>query len=348
MSARIVLVRLSALGDIVHTWPLAAALKAHGIAGHLTWVVEASLASLVEGHPAVDATVTVTTRAWRRRPLSRTTLGDLRAVRRALEATRPDLVLDPQGVAKSALVTRLAPAPRRIGIARPYRREWLAGAAYTETIPVPPEAAHVVGWNLAFVTALGGPRFPEPVAPDGRWLLEPDPPARDGTLAVLLPGAGQPGKILPEKTLAEVGRRLMSRGLRPVVAWGPGERERAARIAASCGGEVAPPTTISELARLLARAAVAIGADTGPVHLAASLGTPTVGVHLTTDAVRNAPLGPRVRIVSGARPGTGRRASAKTGAWRLPGAAEIAGAAIALFEEASPNERRTEEGSVVQ
>ncbi len=331
MGERIVLVRLSALGDIVHTWPLAVALKAHGIASSLTWVVEAPFAPLVEGHPAVDRVVTVTTRAWRRRPLAPATLDGLRALRRELEAVHPGLAIDPQGVAKSALVTRLVPAGRRVGLARPYRRERLAGLAYSETIPVPPEATHVVGWNLAFATALGAPAFPGPPAPDGRWLLGPEAPGRDPGLAVLLPGAGQPGKVLPEETLAEVGRRLTASGLRPVVAWGPGERDRAGRIAGLCNGEVAPPTTIPELAALLARASVAVGADTGPVHLAASLGTPTVGVHLTTDAVRNAPLGPRVAVVSGARPGTGRRAAARTGMLRIPGAREIADAALELL-----------------
>ncbi len=349
MSARTVLVRLSALGDIVHTWPLAVALRERGLASELLWIVEAPFRPLVEGHPAVDRVLTVSTRSWRRRPFSGETLRALRTLRRELAAFDPDVALDPQGVAKSALVTRLVPARRRIGLHRKVRRERIAGLAYTETVAVPEGARHVVQWNLVFAGMSGTGDVPPAAFPDGRWLLGPSPPPRESGLAVLLPGAGQPGKILPETTLAEAGRRLASTGLRPVVAWGPGERERAERIARAAGGELAPPTSILELAALLARATVAIGADTGPVHLAASLGTPTVGVHLVTDAVRNAPLGPAVRVVSGARLGTGRSAAARTGLLRVPEAGEIVEAALELLRNGTVENRETARpGSVLQ
>ncbi len=332
MGMRVVLVRLSALGDIVHTWPLAESLKHHGIAHHLTWLVEAPLIPLVEGHPAVDAAIPVHTRSWRRRPFAEATRSELRNVLRALGPEKPEVCLDPQGVAKSALLTRLTGATRRIGLARPYRRELLAGLAYTECVPVPDHARHVVDWNLAFAAALGASSPDSPARPDGRWLLGENPPQRRPETAVLLPGAGHPAKILSIEELTDVARRLGERGLEVVVAWGPGERERAETIARLSGGRPAPPTSIPELARLLAKAAIVIGADTGPVHLAASLGTPTVGVHLVTDPVRNAPCGPAVAVVNGAVPGDGRRAAARTAMRRRPPPEEIVDRAIALLE----------------
>ena len=331
MNGCVALVRLSALGDVVHTWPLAVALKEQEPRRRLLWVVEEPLLPLVASHPAVDRALAVRTRRWRRKPFSPRTLAALRAVARALREEGVETCIDPQGVAKSALVTRLSGAPRRLGIARPHRRELLAGMAYTGTVAIPEGARHVVAWNLAFAAALGAAVPDPPPAPDGRWLLGPDPPPRDDRLAVLLPGAGHPAKVLDEETLAEVARTLAGHGLRVLVAWGPGERERAEGVARGGHAELAPPTSLPELARLLGRAALVVGGDTGPVHLAASLGTPTVGVHLVTDPVRNRPLGPSVAVISAAAPGRGRRASARTRPLRRPGPVEIAEAALGLL-----------------
>ncbi len=332
MSMRVVLVRLSALGDIVHTWPLAEALKRHGIANHLAWLVESPLLALVDGHPAVDLAIPVRTRAWRRHPFVEQTRSEVRSTLRALRQETPEVCLDPQGVAKSALLTRLTGATRRIGFARPYRREFFAGLAYTECVSVPDRARHVVDWNLAFAAALGAPSPGSVSFPDGRWLLGGSPPERRSETAILLPGAGHPAKILAVDELVGIANGLRGQGLEVVVAWGPGERERAQSIARQGRASLSPPTSIPQLARLLAEATVVIGADTGPVHLAASLGTPTVGVHLVTDPVRNGPCGRFVAVVNGAAPGDGHRAAARTAMRRRPSAEEIVARAISLLD----------------
>ncbi len=303
---RVVLVRLSALGDIVHTWPLAAALRRAEPGMHLTWVVEEPLLPLVADHPAVDAAIAVATRRWRRRPVAARTRFEVAAVRTRLRELEADLCLDPQGVLKSALVTRWTRARRRVGLARPWRREVLAGVAYTEVVAGALQQPHVVATNLAMLRSVGVEPPAEPVAPDGRWLLgSPTVEAALGSQggAVLLPGAGQPGKVLAADTLASIARALLGDGLHVSVLWGPGERDRAQEVAAAAPGvDVAPPTSIPEMAGWLGRAAVVVGGDTGPVHLAASLGTPTVAVFLTTAGERNAPLGPSARVVSATRP----------------------------------------------
>jgi len=304
---RILLVRMSALGDIIHTWPLAAAIKAVRPELHLTWVVEEPFRVLVDGHPSVDSVLVVNTRRWRRRPISPSTRAELADLRSQLRELSPDLVLDPQGVVKSAAVAWLSGAPRRVGLARPWRRERLVGLAYSETVGGSTGSPHVVATNLELLRTVGIEPPSEPTPPDGRWLVDRRPQATVAgpwrePFAVLLPGAGRPAKILSVATLAEVARRLAGSGVEVVVAWGPAERERASAVvdAAVSGTHLAPPTDLVELARLLARARVVVGGDTGPVHLAASLGVPTMAVFLATSWQRNRPLGARVGVVSGA------------------------------------------------
>jgi len=304
---RVILVRLSALGDVIHTWPLATALAAGLPDLHLTWVVEEPLLPLVEGHPAVDAVIPVGTRRWRRGPFSARTRAEVAVVRSRLRELSADVCVDAQGLLKSALVTRWTAAPDRVGFARPWRREVLAGWAYTRTVAGSRDDPHVVASNLALLRAFGlEPPRPAP-DPDGRWLLggaSPAAPDATSPYGVLLPGAGRADKVLPVSVLARAASHLAARGIVPVVGWGPGERERAdevVRVAAQ-PTRLAPPTDIRQLAGLLAAAAVVVGADTGPVHLAASLGAPTVAVHLATSPERNGPRGARVAVVSAVAP----------------------------------------------
>jgi len=305
---RVVLVRLSALGDIIHTWPLAVALREADPGLHVSWVVEAPFAPLVEGHPSIDAVFTTRTRAWRRRPLSPSTRAEIALLRGRFHELQPDLAIDSQGLVKSALICRWTGAQRRVGLARPWRRERLAGFAYTETLRGAPGGTHVAATNLELVRAVGGDP-PALTPPDGSWLLEraraletadhsPKHP-----FAVILPGAGGAHKVLAETTLAAVGRELAGSGLEVVVAWGPGEIDRARRVVEGAGSGVrmAPPTNILELSLLLGGAALVVGGDTGPVHLAASLSVPTVAVFLASDSRRNGPLGPKTAVVAAAR-----------------------------------------------
>ncbi|RLE27033.1 MAG: lipopolysaccharide heptosyltransferase I [Acidobacteria bacterium] len=302
------LIRLSALGDIIHTWPLVLSLRNHRPDLHLTWVVEEPFRPLVEDHPAVDSVITVATKRWRKAPFTQQTRAETGAVKTRLRELTPDLVLDSQGTTKSAWITRWADAVDRVGLARPWRRELLPALVYSRVLPGSEGDPHVVATNCHLVRAIGGEPVPNTPSPDGRWLLEralerwPDF-RRKAPYAVLLPGAGQPSKVLSTDVLATLARLLESRGLEVVVAWGPGELERAEAVVAGAGetAEVAPPTNIEQLAVLLGGASVVVGADTGPIHLAASLGTPTLGVFLTTDWRRNGPLGPHTAVLSAAQ-----------------------------------------------
>jgi heptosyltransferase-1 len=335
---RIVLVRLSSLGDIVHTWPLARALAASKARPHLTWVVEEPLKTLVDGHPAIDAVLTTRTGKWRKKPWAASTRSEVAGFKTRLRELQPDLAIDPQGTTKSAMVVRWSEAERRVGLARPWRRELMPGLAYTETIDGAPGRAHVVATNLAMSRAIGlAP--PALESPDGSWLLERVadrlPTGEWSTpYAVVLPGAGGAHKVLGESTLAEVARGLAADGLEVVVAWGPGEESRAAAVveAARDGVHMAPPTDLGALAALLGSSALVIGGDTGPVHLAASFGSPTLAVFLASDWRRNGPLGDRTAVISGAADAPAAPSgTARTRPQRRVEAAEILESARGLF-----------------
>lgn len=322
--------RLSALGDIVHTWPLACALAASNPHLHLSWIVEEPLKTLVESHPAVDAVFSTRTGRWRRRPLAALTRSEVAALKTKMRELQPDLALDPQGTSKSAMVVRWTGADRRIGLERPWRRERLAGLAYTDTIPGAPGQAHIVATNLAMVAATGA-KIPELVPPDGSWLLDrvgdrAPTGAWSTPYAVLLPGTGGAHKVLSAATLAEVARGLATDGLEVVVVWGPGEQPRAAAVAEAAGNGVymSPPTDLEELAAMLGRAALVLGGDTGPIHLAASFGSPTLAVFVASDWRRNGPLGDHTAVVSGAADAPAAPSgTARTRPEREVGAAEI-------------------------
>jgi heptosyltransferase-1 len=132
--------------------------------------------------------------------------------------------------------------------------------------------------------------------------VDADPP-----YIALLPGAGRPDKLLPADGLAAVARRSAAAGLQVLVLWGPDERDRAVAIVDRAAGDarLAPPTDLAGLVQVLAGASAAVGGDTGPIHLAASLGVPVLAVFTTTDWRRNGPLGTLVEVVAGAGDGDG-------------------------------------------
>jgi heptosyltransferase-1 len=302
---RLVLTRLSALGDIVHTWPLVEALTSGAHPVELAWVVEEPFLPLAALHPGVARAVPVATRRWRHHPLAAATRREFGTARRALREFSPQVALDPQGLCKSAAWGRLSGAGERVGLERRLRRELLAGVCYTRTVAPPPEARHIVDINLALGAAVGR-RASFGATPDGSFLLRGAPAAPVGAAeaVALLPGTGGRGKTWPARSFAALAARAIGRGLPVTVLWGPGERSLAESIVAACPrATLAPPTSLLELAALLARCAAVVGGDTGPVHLAASLAVPTVAVFVATDPERNGARGRHVRIVSSARPG---------------------------------------------
>ncbi|HET7712439.1 MAG TPA: glycosyltransferase family 9 protein [Thermoanaerobaculia bacterium] len=265
---RLLAIRLSALGDVIHAIPAVTLLKT---AADVSWIVEAPYAELVE------IVADVTAIPVRLKKFSFREIGNAwRGVRGFAVA------IDFQGNIKSAAVTRASGAPVRYGFHGDAVREKPASWFYTHRVKVD-QSRHVIDWNLELAAALTpNAQLPTPnwdgFAADPERKLEP---FRDRI--VLLPGAGRPEKLWP----VERFRELVARYPDAVVGWGPGERERAEAI----GGTLAPPTNLRELAFLLRAARVVVGGDTGPLHLAAALGAKCVGLYGPTDPRRNGPYG---------------------------------------------------------
>ena len=282
---RTLILRLSALGDVIHTIPAVASLARTWPETRFSWVVEAPYRELVELVAGVEA-IPVRLKWWGR---------NLRAsrseIREALRAMRgADVSIDFQGLVKSAALGRMSGAARRIGFDRRAIRERAALLFTNERVRVDP-GAHVVDQNLQLAGGAAG-SAPEAGVDWERFAHDPERKLdayRDAIM--ILPGAGKPNKIWPVERFREVVARL---GDRAAVAWGPGERD----LAEAIGGRIAPATTLRELAYLLGHASLVVGGDTGPLHLAAALRTPVVGLYGPTNPARNGPYGQLSHCVS--------------------------------------------------
>ena len=308
---KIALVKLSAIGDVVHALPLARALREARPEAEITWVAERREAALLRDHPDVDRVVAVDTRGWRRAlrapgqvPAAGRALG---AAVRALRAVRADVALDAQGLLKSGLVTAATGAPLRVGFRAADCRERL-NAWFTNRRVAAPRSRHVVEQYLALLAPLGvaAPRVefqlaarPAAERAMAAWLAT----ARVGpgdSLVVVSPGAGRADKRWAPDRFRALADALTSRGGARVLAlWGPGEEALAAAAVAGLAPRalLAPPTDLDELVALLRRAALVVAGDTGPLHLAVAAGTSALGLYGPTRAARNGPYGPLGRAV---------------------------------------------------
>ena len=264
----ILVLRLSALGDVIHTLPAVAILRNQ----HVSWVVEAPYADLVETVARVEA-IPVRMKQWGRSLLS--SRGEIHAALGRMRGA--EISIDFQGLVKSAAIGWLAKAKTRIGFDAHAIREKPALLFTNRKVKVD-TSQHVVDQNLQLARSLTSNQQPATI--DWQPFLTPVPGLAGK--AILLPGAGKPNKLWPVDRFRDLARLL---GDRALVVWGPGERE----LAEAIGARMAPPTNLRELAWVLRHAEVVIGADTGPLHLAAALGTKVVGLYGPTDPRRNGP-----------------------------------------------------------
>jgi len=304
---RIAIIKLSSLGDVIHALPVARALRRALPGAHLTWVVEAREYAILRDHPDLDAVVPVDTRLWRRliwRPSgARQVLGKVGRLRERIRRASFDAAIDLQGLLKSGLLTAYTGAPLRIGFSVGMCRErW--NALFTNRHVTPPASArHVVEQYLALLAPLGikpGPaefHVPVPAAAERRIeeLLVKEGVKRGDRLVAINPGAGRANKRWAVARFSALAERLATEaGARLLLLWGPDEAFMARDIALALPGHsalLAPPTDLGELTALLKRCRLMIANDTGPLHLAAALGTPALGLFGPTSAERNGPYG---------------------------------------------------------
>ena len=273
---RILFVKTSSLGDVVHNCP-AVSDAARAIPGaQIDWVVEEPFAQVAAMHSSVRRVITVAVRRWRSAAWSPTAWREIGEFRRALAAERYDAVIDTQSLLKSALIAACAHGPRH-GLDGASAREPLAARFYGTQHAVPREL-HAVERNRRLTAAALG--YPVPASLE--YGLRAPRAADKSNTAVFLTMTSRDDKLWPEQSWIELGRGL---GMNAVLPWGSeAERLRAERIAAALpDARVLPRQTIDGLASLFSGARAVVGVDTGLTHLAAALGARTVGIYCGSD-----------------------------------------------------------------
>lgn len=312
---RLLIVRLSAMGDIIHALPAATALRHTFPEATIGWVIEERWAELLctlpnprsgprsPQRPLADRIHTVKTPAWRSALLSTQTWEQIAAGLSELRAAKYEVAVDFQSAVRSALIARWSGAPVVYGVARP--RENAASMFYTRQVIA--DGTHVIEQNLSLAQAvarkpLSAPRVEFPRDTAAEETIERGLKQRGiDAFAILNPGAGWGAKQWPAQRYGDVARRLAEWGIRSLINFGPGEERLAGDVeAASAGAAEGIACTLTELIALTRRARLFIGGDTGPMHLAAALGVPVVAIFGPTNPARNGPFGTRSIVLRSA------------------------------------------------
>jgi heptosyltransferase I len=329
----ILIVRLSAMGDVIHTLPAVHFLRSTFPQAHIGWLVEERWAELLcatgsarrgtrsELRPLVDEVHTVNLKGWKKNLFSISTLQRAASVWNDVRGARYDVAIDLQGAIRSAVLAKWSTAREVWGAAQP--RESPASLWYTRKVVA--RGRHVVEQNLSVVEAVAG-RFSErPIDISGNLPRDAGAELRInerlvehgmGDFAILNPGAGWGAKRWPAERYGEVARGLSGLGLRSILNYGPGEENLIREAEAASGGiATAMNCRITELIALTRRARLFVGGDTGPMHLAAALHVPVVAIFGPTDPARNGPYGTRSIVIRNPESVTShaRRAEAEAG-----------------------------------
>jgi len=312
---RVLIVRLSAMGDVLHTLPAVHALREALPQAFIGWLVEERWAELLctpgnagrgsrsSARPLVDEVHTVNLKQWGKSPFSISTAQRVATVWNDVRGANYDVAVDLQGAMRSAVLARYSGARAVYGAADP--RESPASLWYTRNAVA--RGRHVIEQNLSMAESvlhsMGVPPPRRAIATDSQCILPRDSQAErrieqrlaDSGIrgfAILNPGAGWGAKRWPAERYGEVARKLAAQGLRSILNYGPGEEELVgAAESASRDAALAMSCTITELIALTRRARIFIGGDTGPLHLAAALRVPVVAIYGPTDPARNGPYG---------------------------------------------------------
>lgn len=300
---KILIVKVSALGDVIHALPVLSYIKQLHPDAHIDWLIEDNFAPILESHPLLHRIIRVNTRQWRNMPLA-VMLRQIRDFVKNLRRERYDFVFDLQGNSKSALFTLLSRGEDKYGFSRREVREWPNVFATSHRIQPGAHEQHVARRALAVVRAAlpGGDEVslcgPLQIADQHKKQIERYMDKFDldkSSVIVLHYGTTWDTKLWHLSMWKQLAAKLVKRPETTVIlTWGSSDELHAAeQIRSSVDGAafIWPRGSLPELAALLARADLVVGCDTGPVHIAAATGTPTVSMYRATDALRNGPEG---------------------------------------------------------
>ncbi|TIS56773.1 lipopolysaccharide heptosyltransferase I [Mesorhizobium sp.] len=289
---KVLIVKTSSMGDVIHTFPAVEDARRNRPDVSFDWCVEEAFAGIVALHPAIGEIHTVAIRRWRKQLLDGDTWREAAGLRRAFRNCRYDLVIDAQGLLKSVLVAKQAAAPIA-GFDGSSAREPSASLFYDRRYAVPRDLHAIERTRRLFGLALG-------YEPDFSTLesgIVPPPGSMagiSGKTAFLLHGTSREDKKWPVGDWIETARLLMKRGITPVTTWS-NDREKAvaeAIVQAVPQAVLVPKSPLAEIAAIIGRAVLVVGADTGLTHLASAFGLPTVAIFLATEPGLTGPRGP--------------------------------------------------------
>jgi len=360
---RILIARIGAMGDILHAMPAVAALRKLHPDWFIGWTIEPLWSSLLqsstdfnrssnragrsEAKPLIDQWHPFPAREWRRQPLALSTLSEIYNVRRQLKTCDYDICVDMQGSLKSAIAGRMAAAPIYAGPAKP--RETPARWLYRKTIAT--SAVHVVEQGCELLGAAIGEtltpaKVPLPVDPRAEaWCdrLLAQTSADSGKFVFLAPTAGWGAKQWPAERYGAVAAALGHAGYRTLVNEAHGHRFADAVVDASGGFAISVPCSVEQMIALVRRAGLVIAGDTGPLHLAAALERPVVGLYGPTDPARNGPFmedSSKAKVLrhESSQTDHSRRASTETGLMQIS-VEEVVEAALELLHSGQDAEQ---------
>ncbi len=299
---KILIVKLSSLGDIAHALPVLCALRKHFPKAHIAWAVESKFSDFLETHPDLDEIIEVQTQKWRRRwtPAS---LKEAWQLIQTIRRNRYDLVIDLQGLIKSSFITGFSGSPKRLGFQRRDCREQLSAWATNMKAPGTRHIPHIIDKNLVVLKPLGlpaeEPRFKLETCKEARQYIEEQLasvlPQESARPVALHAGVGYPTKAWPLERFAELADHIHREFDAPVLlTWGPQDRDRAEAIGRLMKEPftLAPETaSLQHALALYQNLRLFISGDTGPLHLCAALTVPTVSIYGPTDPARNGPYG---------------------------------------------------------
>ena len=287
---RILLVKMSSLGDVIHNLPVASDIRRHRPDATIDWVVEEQYTPLVAMHPAVDRIIPIALRRWRRSPFSAAAWREFGAFRRTLRGHEYNAIVDTQGLLKSALVAKLARGPI-YGFGRGTAREPIASRLYDATFEFPPEAHKIFRYRSVAAQAIGYAAAREidyGIAPRG-----PPPQIANGRYCIAFHATARAAKLWPDANWIDLVRRLEKADYACILPWGNSEeRTRSERIAAVNSAAIVPPRlALDDMSALIAGAEFVVGVDTGLMHLAAALSRPVAGIFCDSNPVDACPVG---------------------------------------------------------
>lgn len=345
----LLIVRLSAMGDVIHTLPAAQILRDAFPNTMIGWLIEERWAELLcapgtprrgprsAGRPLIDWVHTVDLKGWRKSLFSVSTIEKIATVWNDVRDTHYDWTVDLQGAIRSAVLAKWSGAQVIWGASE--TRETPASIFYSRRVVT--RGRHIVEQNASLAAQVAGVGVAIPKAEFPRHPLSEEKIERSlaqqgiSSFAILNPGAGWGAKRWPAERYGQVASRLGRNGIRSIVNFGPGEHDLARQVeTASAGAAFAMQLSISELVALTRRAKLFAGGDTGPMHLAAALGIPVVAIFGPTDPARNGPYATRSIVLRSPASATTheRRTEADQGMMEIA-AEDVSRAALQLLAE---------------